>query len=131
MNRPCEPPRLNAGTSPPPPPPPHTHTHTHLPLPPLSPSCRGEATFFKNVDWTAVGTSEDTLDLDTYYQDLNDVPKAAWLSVLSIERASYLEQYEHGKLPREGFAMLERLMAKLTALAALMPTDRLGRFYDQ
>ena len=36
------------------------------------------------------------LDLDVFYNDIDDEPKAAWLSVLNIERASYLRQFESG-----------------------------------
>ena len=46
---------------------------------------------------------------------VSEIPKAAWLSVLSIERASYLRQFEQGLLTKEGFAALEAFMATLTA----------------
>ena len=57
--------------------------------------------------------------------------QAAWLSVLNIERASYLRQYESGMLTREGFAVLENFMATMTARAGLVSADRLHDIYDE
>ena len=91
---------------------------------------QGEMTFFKFVDWDAVQKGSDAIDLDTKDFELGKdedevkilVPKAAWLSVLSIERSSYLHQFEQGHLSTEGFAALEAFMATLTADAASIET---------
>jgi len=85
-----------------------------------------EATFFKDVDWSEVVG----VDLGVFYHDIHDVPKAAWLSVLSIERASYERQYHEGLLTRDGFFVLESFMAKMAADAAKVDSQMLQERYE-
>jgi len=91
-----------------------------------------EQTFFKDVDWEFLRDPANGLDLTTFYPDIlkADVDKAAWLSVLDIERKSYLRQYEHGLLTREGFAALENFMATLSAKARTTEPAELHTLYD-
>mmetsp|Transcript_41660 Transcript_41660/g.103526 ORF Transcript_41660/g.103526 Transcript_41660/m.103526 type:complete len:1049 (+) Transcript_41660:99-3245(+) len=92
---------------------------------------QGEVTFFKDVKWDKIRHPDNGLPINVFHPDITDVPKAAWESVLNIERASYLRQFEHGELTREGFAVLENFMATLSARAKLMPADSLHNLYEE
>jgi len=85
---------------------------------------KAEETFFKGVDWGYV--ERDGIKIDIFHDDIpeEEVPKAAWLSVLSIERASYVEQFHHGTLSPDGFAHLEDFMATILADAAKIPANK-------
>ena len=98
-------------------------------------SLKGEETFFRGVDWESVKDMNFS-DYDNPAMDC--VPKAAWMSALSIERASYLRQFERGLLSTDGFAALERFMATLLADAdkidpsrELSQRDRVERGIDE
>jgi hypothetical protein len=58
-------------------------------------------------------------------------PPAAWLQVLNIERASYLSQFESGKLGSEAFLEMEAFMATLNAKAAHTAGEQLSPMYDR
>jgi len=95
-------------------------------------SLKDEDTFFKGTDWTKV--HQDALGVDVFHPDIEkeEVPKAAWLSVLNIERSCYLEQFHHGELGPEGFAALEDFMATMVADAAKIPANKPdGRKWEQ
>jgi len=64
------------------------------------------------------------------FTDVDDVKRAAWMSVLTMERASYLAQFEAGRLSAEAFLALEGFMATLVADASRAATDQLARLYD-
>ena len=71
------------------------------------------------------------LDLSGEISEIGDVQKAAWLSVLNIERASYLKQFEDGRLTREGFATLETFMATMNAKANILSLEQLNKEYSK
>ena len=58
------------------------------------------------------------------FTDVDDVKRAAWMSVLTMERASYLAQFEAGRLSAEAFLALEGFMATLVADASRAATDQ-------
>jgi len=87
-------------------------------------SLRKEETFYKHIDWNYV--DRDGLNIDVFYSTIEkeEVPKAAWLSVLQIERASYIEAFHHGTLSPDGFAALEAFMATISADASKIPANK-------
>ena len=61
-------------------------------------------------------------------QDFQD--KSAWMAVLHMERASYLEQFEHGMLSDEAFATLEHFLASMEAAAdGISDPQKLSELY--
>ena len=86
---------------------------------------RREGTYFKGVDWSAVSE----LSIDVFHPDIENEKIAAWLSVLSIERASYTEQFEHGEITPEAYEILETYMAQTEGAAQKAEESELADLY--
>merc|ERR1711871_614120 len=84
---------------------------------------------FSDVDWNSVSALQ--MDLTAEFDgNVEDRERAAWMHVLGMERASYLEQYEAGELEPSAFFVLETFMAKMLGMALTTSTDKLGKLYD-
>ena len=82
----------------------------------------------RDVDWDEVATCGVTEAVEGC-GPCEDEARAAWYEVLNIERASYLRQFETGRLGSHAFRILEEFMAKLiadaTKIEMLKAADRL------
>jgi len=85
--------------------------------------------FYSGADWSYVYNK--MVKHHELFNDVDDVRRAAWTSVLVMERASYLAQFEAGRLASEPFLVLENFMATLVADASRVKTDELSALYDK
>mmetsp|Transcript_53912 Transcript_53912/g.159752 ORF Transcript_53912/g.159752 Transcript_53912/m.159752 type:complete len:1155 (-) Transcript_53912:469-3933(-) len=83
---------------------------------------------FADVSWPYVDRAKCSIK---HSFTVEDPQRAAWLQVLCIERASYLSQFEAGRLGSEAFMQLESFMATLNAHAAKTPGNELSAMYDR
>jgi NhaP-type Na+/H+ or K+/H+ antiporter len=70
------------------------------------------------VDWDTVGTVLLQDGSDAVQTTGNSVERAAWLHVLQMERASYLEQFESGIMRSASYNAVEEMMANFMASAS-------------
>jgi len=86
---------------------------------------------FASVNWHYVESKKCANGVDFFTDHtVNDPMKAAWLQVIAIERASYVAQFERGRLGSEAFLKLEAFMATLLAHANQTAGSELSAMYD-